>query len=134
MTVEDEHLEHHGVKGMRWGVNKAVSAGKKVAADAEKKDREIDAARAAHPELKAKYKDAKKQYKTDKKELGRSEAKKILKKSGDAYYKNLNKALDEKNQESFDRVMKKVTDDIDRKNTERAYQKRVDAGKQAPRR
>lgn len=90
-----EALEHSGVKGMKWGVRKAV----------EEHNSEIARARAAHPTLKSNYKQAKKQYKVDKKEIGRKAAKKILKEHGDMYYKNLSTALDKTTQEQANQIV-----------------------------
>ena len=87
----EEALTHFGVKGMRWGVrrdprNVASRQRDRAAAKANRKaftegrDSEIDAARArvASGQTRAALKSAKTQFKTDKKTLGRREAKKKL--------------------------------------------------------
>ena len=88
-------LSHYGTKGMKWGVKKAV----------EEHNSEIAKARAAHPTLKKEYKQAKKQYKVDKREIGRKAAKKILKESGKKYYKNLSRAMDETTNEQINKAV-----------------------------
>lgn len=83
----EEALEHFGIKGMRWGVrrdprNVASRArdrqGRRAARAAE--NREIDAARARlnSGQIGRDLKDAKTQFKSDKKTIGRREAKKKL--------------------------------------------------------
>ena len=80
-------LEHHGIKGMRWGVrrdprNVASRANDRAArrqANAVR-DKQIDTARARlrSGQTQRTFKTAKKQFKVDKKELGRREARKRL--------------------------------------------------------
>lgn len=83
----EEALEHFGIKGMKWGVrrdprNVASRAADRSAARkarSEQNDR-IDVARARVRSgiTRRELKDAKKQFKTDKRELGRREARKKL--------------------------------------------------------
>lgn len=93
-----EALKHFGVKGMKWGVRNAASktkSGLKSAGAAIKEDdRQIMEARAAMPAKKAAYKTAKAQYKTDRKVVGRREARKALKPIRKDYYKNFHRAMD----------------------------------------
>jgi len=90
-------LEHHGVKGMRWGVRRdprnVASRAKDRAARKRSttvRDKQIDEARTRlrSGETRRTFKDAKKQFKVDKKELGRREARKRL------YKARLNKQND----------------------------------------
>lgn len=83
----EEALAHFGIKGMRWGVrrdprNVASRARDKAAAskDRSARDKEIDAARVRvnSGQTRLTLKTAKKQFKEDKKTLGRREAKKKL--------------------------------------------------------
>ena len=83
----DSVLEHHGIKGMRWGVRRdprnVASRAKDRAARksaAAKDNQQIDAARARlrSGETQRTFKTAKRQFKVDKKELGRREARKKL--------------------------------------------------------
>jgi len=84
MNTED-FLEHHGVKGQKWGIqnisrqhqiNKASRATDRV-----KRNNEIDAARARYnTSARTNYLKAKDQYKVDKLVVGRREAKKALQK------------------------------------------------------
>lgn len=82
-----EAIEHFGVKGMKWGVrrdprNVASRARDRAARRAARADenREIDAARARlnSGQIARDLKTAKRQFKVDKKEIGRREAKKKL--------------------------------------------------------
>lgn len=111
----DDFLAHYGVKGMRWGKRKASalrrghqlnkasrrkdSAQRK--ADLKKataeRDSEIDGARARDGKPnRARYKAAKSQYKQDKVEIGRREAKKALHKVRDEIYDDMIKARESK--------------------------------------
>ena len=82
-----EAIEHFGVKGMKWGVrrdprnvaSRARDRATRKAAAADR-NREIDAARSRlrSGETRATFKTAKRQFKEDKKTLGRREARKKL--------------------------------------------------------
>lgn len=81
-------LEHHGVKGMKWGVRKSKSELRDLNRASRQKDREardkaIDKARArvSSGKTKANFKQAKQNYKHDKLEIGSREARKILNKA-----------------------------------------------------
>lgn len=112
----DDFLEHFGVKGMRWGHRKAPSSSSdgpaaptrkelrgmnKVAragqrADAKQKavdnDNAIKEARARRKDNYNELKTAKKQYKNDKKQIGRVAAKQVLRQNQEKPLKDLEKA------------------------------------------
>lgn len=88
--LDENLLEHFGVKGMRWGVRRdTTSAAGKVrdARKAEKlkqryaRDDAIDAARArvASGAVRTEYKAARHEYKAQRKVVGRKEARRIMK-------------------------------------------------------
>lgn len=106
-TTEDEtgaHLEHYGKKGMKWGLKKLQETNDRIDAT----DKNVRDARAKHPELKSRYKKAKRQYKIDKQDVGRKEAKKILSKTADEYHKNLGTALNETSNEKAIRLTTQI--------------------------
>ena len=85
----DVVLAHYGVKGMRWGKRKAnpVRAAKRAQklavidtkkAMRDERDKSIMDARDRVENSRSNLKDAKKQYKTDRKEVGRKAAKAAL--------------------------------------------------------
>jgi hypothetical protein len=116
----DDYLEHFGVKGMKWGKHKSSSsssssAPKKTRSElralnkearakgrAENKaalqkerdahDAKVEKARNEVDGHAQKYNEAKKQYKIDKKEIGRVAAKQILKKHEDTFVDSWNTA------------------------------------------
>lgn len=120
----DEVLEHHGVKGQRWGVRRAASALGKAIDEANKKaavrDEAIKTARVAHPQLKANLKNVKKdarlQYKVDKQKVGRAQAKLILHQHGKVniaqarkdYYDNMSVAQQELSKERTQRIVRQI--------------------------
>lgn len=86
-----EDLEHHGVKGQRWGVrnrqlNRAsrqkdrATRRRSAAASDRIRNKQIDEARARVRSgvTKSEFKDAKKQFRVDKKTIGTREARKKL--------------------------------------------------------
>lgn len=87
----EDFLAHYGKKGMKWGQRRALTkvlrardkAG--MARDMAKTNRKIETARAALPAQKQAYKDARKQYKINKNEIGKYESKKILNAAKDKY-------------------------------------------------
>lgn len=93
MTTEtDDFLEHYGVMGMRWGKHsggKSTSELKSLDKAAKKKDNakrnaQIDGARARYKaSARSNYKAAKAQYKVDKYNIGKHEAKKAFQKVKD---------------------------------------------------
>ncbi|UYL88206.1 hypothetical protein SEA_LILHUDDY_11 [Arthrobacter phage LilHuddy] len=119
-TEVDNYLEHYGVKGMRWGkrqsssdssssssgksrselraLNKAARAKgreeRKAAAQKERDDydNKIESARNRVDDDARKYNEAKQQYKTDKKTIGKVAAKQILKKHEDQFIDSWNTA------------------------------------------
>jgi hypothetical protein len=80
----EDFLAHYGKKGMKWGQRRALTkvlrardkAG--MARDMATTNRKIETARTALPGQKQAYKDARKQYKINKNEIGKYESKKIL--------------------------------------------------------
>ncbi|QFG13621.1 hypothetical protein PBI_SHEPARD_11 [Arthrobacter phage Shepard] len=115
----DNYLEHYGVKGMRWGKRQSSSDSSSSSGPSRKELRELNkAARAkGREERKAalqkerddydnkietarnrvdydarKYNEAKQQYKTDKKTIGKVAAKQILKKHEDQFIDSWNTA------------------------------------------
>lgn len=96
----DEFLEHHGVKGMKWGVRRAhAKEMRSLNKASRKKDREennskIDAARERirSGQAKSDYKAAKAQYKADKHVIGSREAKKALNKVKEKNYEDYQKS------------------------------------------
>lgn len=121
-----EALQHHGVKGMHWGVrnangpsrselrgmNKVARAENKVtrkAAQAKANashDASVMKARANVASANAQWKTAKTQYKTEKMQIGKVAAKRALNSAKDTRYKTLNKAneLTVQEQKRRDRV------------------------------
>lgn len=108
----DEALAHHGVKGQKWGViRKHVSTGAKSIVDnIVENDRQILAARAARPTLRAANKAAKKQYRVDRKIVGRKEARKALTPIRKERWNNLMRSMDETSAEKTARIVTEVLD------------------------
>lgn len=92
--LDEDLLIHFGVKGMRWGVRRDKATGPRSAAQkikdqrkAEKlkqryaRDDAIDAARArvASGAVRKEYKDARVEYKAQRKVVGRREARRVMK-------------------------------------------------------
>ena len=108
----DEALAHHGVKGQKWGViRKHVSTGVKSALNnIAENDRQILEARAARPALRAANKAAKKQYRVDRKIVGRKEARKALTPVRKERWNNLMRSMDETSTEKTVRVVTEIMD------------------------
>lgn len=85
----DEYFEHHGTKGMKWGVRRAARRGNRALnkasrhKDSQNFEKSVDKAREHFRSGKAKeeWKTAKAQFHQDKVTLGSREAKKILNKT-----------------------------------------------------
>jgi hypothetical protein len=84
-----DFLDHHGVKGQKWGIRKQHQVNKASRQRERKRNRkQIDAARERYRTTAGpNYQKAKAQYKIDKKIKGRAEAMRILNKTKD---KNIN--------------------------------------------
>ena len=135
MIIENEEgvdavLAHFGVKGMKWGVRRAASAvatgAKKVKVAVEDRDREIEEARKALPGERANLKEAKKQFKTDKQELGRKEARSLLKERGKAYYETRQKAWKDTSYEKVERELGKHFSTLDQKRRAREFEQLIE--------
>ena len=103
----DAFFEHAGVKGMKWGVRRKNSAGESIrelnkASRQKQREKQSSSVTRAREKVrggqtKREFKTAKKQYKINKKELGRVEAKRILKKAKEKRTKDIYKANEYKN-------------------------------------
>lgn len=114
LISETESLAHYGVPGMKWGKRKAASIRRnsELNSASRKKDREIrkadrkkaiadndaaiDKARANVKNGSAIKKAAKEQYKKDKLEKGSREARKVLNKTREKHYADIQKASETK--------------------------------------
>lgn len=111
-----DFLEHHGVKGMRWGKRKSAGmpsrgelremnkvARVKVKAEKKKKavaaDNEILNARAGAKGAKAELKSARQEYRTQKQQIGRVAARDIYNKRAEKPLSTLTKASERTRQE-----------------------------------
>lgn len=128
----DDFLAHYGVLGMKWGrrgasgggsgssgpsrsdlraLNKTARAENRTQAKSERKaaneksDKEIGTARAAIPHARAVYKDAKVQYKADKKVIGSVAARRTLAVHGDRLTQTLQKANEYTTKEQNERLV-----------------------------
>lgn len=101
----EEFLEHHGVKGMRWGVRRANRKQQRAlnkasrAKDREAHAKEVDAARERFKSGQARidYLNAKAEYKQKKAEVGSREARKILNAAREKNMIDYNKSQEAKN-------------------------------------
>lgn len=119
-STPQEALAHYGKKGMRWGVSNIAARGRRAGARIEADDKAILNARLAHPVLKRQYKSAKEQYRADKKEVGRKEAKKILAPIKNTFYKNLNRSLDNTSNEDLQMAIANALDSYGDRQSRRA--------------
>lgn len=79
----EEFLDHHGVKGQKWGIRQQHQVNKASRQRERARNRKkIDAARERYrTTARSDYLTAKSQYKIDKKNKGRAEARRILNKT-----------------------------------------------------
>ena len=98
----EQFLEHHGVKGQKWGIrnksNRELNRASR-AKDKKKQATQVDKARAniKSGTTKENYKKAKAQYKKDKVNLGSRKAKQILRKAREKKYTEIEKSNEYRN-------------------------------------
>lgn len=98
----EKFLEHHGVRGMKWGQRRAIN--RQLNKESRRKDREAHARtvqkardKIESGKLNKEWFDAKKQFKINKEKLGSREARKILNKTKQKHWNDVATAQQAKN-------------------------------------